>query len=168
MRLVAVLTALVCAGPALAGEPAKVDFNRDVRPILFDKCVACHGPDETARKAGLRLDTRGGALEGEAFVPGKPLESAMVERVLSKDQGTVMPPPRTGKPVSPAEAEVLKKWIAQGAEYAGHWSYTRPTRPDLPPVTNAAWPRNPVDSFVLAKLESLKLAPQPEADRATR
>ena len=161
------LLAALLAAPTTAGEPAKVDFNRDVRPILFDKCVACHGPDEQQRKSGLRLDTREGAVEGEAFVPGKPGESAIIERILSKDKAVVMPPPRTGKTLTPADRDVMTRWIEQGANYAGHWSYAKPTRPELPAVKNPAWVRNPIDRFVLAKLESLKLAPQPEADRAT-
>jgi mono/diheme cytochrome c family protein len=169
MRLIPLVAAFLSGLPLSAGEPpaAKVDFNRDVRPILFDKCVACHGPDEQQRKSGLRLDTREGAVEGEAFVPGKPGESAIIERILSKDKAVVMPPPRTGKTLTPADRDVMTRWIEQGANYAGHWSYAKPTRPELPAVQNAAWVRNPIDRFVLAKLDSLKLAPQPEADRAT-
>ncbi len=167
MRFRLLLLAALLTRPAAAGEPVKVDFNRDVRPILFDKCVACHGPDEQQRKSGLRLDTREGAVEGEAFVPGKPGESAIIERILSKDKAVVMPPPRTGKTLTPADRDVMTRWIEQGANYAEHWSYAKPTRPELPAVKNPAWVRNPIDRFVLAKLESLKLAPQPEADRAT-
>ena len=167
MRFRLMLLASLLAPPVAAGEPAKVDFNRDVRPILFDKCVACHGPDEQQRKSGLRLDTREGAVEGEAFVPGKPGESAIIERILSKDKAVVMPPPRTGKTLTPADRDVMTRWIEQGANYAGHWSYAKPTRPELPAVENPGWARNPLDRFVLAKLEALKLAPQPEADRAT-
>ncbi len=167
MRFGLLLLAATLAGRPAAGEPAKVDFNRDVRPILFDKCVACHGPDEKQRKAGLRLDTRDGALAGEAFVPGKPAESAIIERILSHEKDAVMPPPRTGKTLTAADRDVMTRWIAQGADYAGHWSYTKPTRPELPAVTNAAWVKNPIDRFVLAKLEGMKLTPQAEADRAT-
>ena len=167
MRLALLVTLVIVVRPAVGAEPATVDFNRDVRPILFDKCVACHGPDEKQRKAGLRLDTREGALEGEAFVPGKPAESAIIERILSHDKDVVMPPPRTGKTLTAADRDVMARWIEQGAKYAGHWSYTAPTRPALPAVTNAAWVKNPIDRFVLAKLESLKLTPQAEADRAT-
>jgi mono/diheme cytochrome c family protein len=168
MRLCLLLSAAALASPALAADDAAraVDFNRDVRPILFDKCVACHGPDEGARKSGLRLDTRAGALEGEAFVPGKPGESLILERIRATD-AEVMPPKRTGKTLSPAEVETMTRWVAQGGKYAEHWSYVAPVKSPLPPVRDARWPRTPVDRFILARLEALNIKPQPEADRRT-
>jgi mono/diheme cytochrome c family protein len=158
---------LLLTSPTLAAEPAKVDFNRDIRPILFDKCVACHGPDEKERKAGLRLDVRADALAGEAFVVGKPAESAMIARILSHDKNEVMPPPKTGKKVSPAEVETLKKWISQGAEYDNHWAYKRPVRPALPAVDDALYKSHPIDRFIYTRLKQEGLKPQPEADRNT-
>ncbi|MBL9201654.1 MAG: DUF1549 domain-containing protein, partial [Opitutaceae bacterium] len=151
-----------------------IDFNRDIRPILSDKCFRCHGPDDENRKGGqhgLRLDTLAGAREdlgGGAFaiVPGNPAKSELIARITSTDAEEVMPPRKTGKTVSAAELDLLKRWIAGGANYARHWSYEPPKLPAVPAVKNTRWPRNPIDAFVLSRLEAAKLAPQPEADRA--
>ncbi|MGL6074965.1 MAG: PSD1 and planctomycete cytochrome C domain-containing protein [Fimbriiglobus sp.] len=158
---------LACLPVALAAEPAKIDFNRDVRPIIFDKCVACHGPDEKERKGKLRLDEREGAIESGAINISKPAESAILERIHSEDVNEVMPPPRTGKKVTPREAEILKQWISEGAKYSTHWSYTAPKRPELPKVSEATWAKNGIDHFILARLDREKIKPQPEADKAT-
>ena len=153
--------------PLKAASP--VDFNRDIRPILSENCFPCHGPDEKARKAKLRLDTREGAIaarkEGAAIVPGKSSESKLVERVLNTDPEEVMPPAKTGKKLTAAQVERLKQWIEQGAEYKGHWAFTAPRRPALPPVKARSWLRNEIDSFILARLEPQSLKPSPEADR---
>lgn len=150
-----------------ATEPAahKIDFNRDIRPLLFNNCVACHGPDEKERKAGLRLDTREGALAGESLVPGKPEESELLRRVRSHEAGEVMPPPKTGKKLTAQEISRLEAWIRQGANYAPHWAYQKPQRPALPSA--GSWGRNPIDGFLLKKLTELGLKPQPEADAYT-
>lgn len=159
---------------ALAAGPAKIDFNRDIRPILSNNCNQCHGPDEAERKGGtdgLRFDTREGALADlggyAAVVPGDVAKSALIERVTSADPDLVMPPKETGKKLTEREIELLKRWIAEGAEYAVHWSYAKPVRPELPSVKNTAWPRNEVDRFLLARMEREGLAPSPEADRET-
>jgi hypothetical protein len=151
-----------------------VDFNRDIRPILSNKCFFCHGPDAAHRKGGsdgLRLDTYDGAttdLGGyRAVAPGDPAASALIERVLSTDPDTVMPPKSIGKPITPAEADLLKQWIQQGAHYANHWAYVPPVKPALPPVKQAAWPRTGIDHFLLHRLNAEGLSPMPEADRAT-
>jgi mono/diheme cytochrome c family protein len=163
-----VLAALPAAAspPATdAGKaPAKIDYTRDVRPILAG-CFRCHGPDDRARKARLRLDTKAGATKS-AIVPGDPGKSELISRITSDDDTAVMPPPKAGKRLGPREVAILRAWIAQGAEYAAHWSYVKPVRPAVPPVKDAAWAKNPIDRFVLARLEHEGLKPTPPADRA--
>jgi hypothetical protein len=144
-----------------------LQYNRDIRPILAENCFACHGPDSASRKADLRLDRREVAIETAAIVSGKPEESSVVERVFSSNPDEIMPPPATKRTLTAAQKELLKKWIASGAEYQPHWSFIAPTRPGIPSVKEMAWVRNPIDAFVLAKLDALGLAPAPEADRRT-
>lgn len=160
---------LVAAG--IAAEPP-LDFNRDVRPILSDRCFSCHGPDHEDRQAGLRLDLREAATAEldsgtTAIVPGDPATSEMIARITSTDPDVVMPPPRFNKPISSAEADILKRWIAEGAEYRGHWAFERVARPTVPEVGQAAWAKTPIDHFILARLEQEGLRPNPEADRVT-
>jgi hypothetical protein len=145
----------------------KVEFNRDIRPILMENCFACHGPDSAARKAKLRLDQREAAVKAEVLVPGKPEESELVRRIMAKDVKERMPPANAHKTLTTAQKDLLTTWIAQGAEYQPHWSYLKPERPELPAVKNAAWARNAIDRFVLAKLQRAGLQPAPEADRRT-
>jgi cytochrome c553 len=169
-----VLLLATAAGTASAEGPA-IDFNRDIRPILSNACFACHGPDAAQRKGAskpLRLDTEEGALADlggyAAIVPGKPDASELVTRVRSDDPNEVMPPPRSGhKRPSPQEIDRLTKWIEQGARYARHWSYVKPSRPNPPLVKDSAWSRNPVDRFLLEAMEREGLSPSPEADRST-
>jgi len=161
------LMAIIATSPAADPIAKRIDFNRDVRPILSNNCVACHGPDEKERKAELRLDLRADAVVGEAFVIGKPDESAMIQRILSKIPSVVMPPPKTGKHVTPRELDILKRWIAEGAEYNSHWAYLSPKRTAAPIVKTPSRVRNFVDAFLLAKLEREGLTFQPEADKAT-
>ncbi len=171
--LVAVVSFLVGTLPARAATaPAKVDFNRDIRPILTDNCFACHGPDSEKRKAGLRLDTREGALaklksDAVAIVPGHPERSALVERITTRDEDDLMPPPDTGKQLTKTQKELLRRWVAEGAGWKAHWSFIKPERPALPAVKNKSWPRNPIDSFILARLDQEKLRPAKDADRYT-
>src|SRR6056297_2054712 len=132
---IATLSLLGLAAMAVAGEPTKIDFNRDVRTILSDKCFLCHGPDEAGRKAGLRLDERESAIAVGAIVPGDPEWSELVARVTSDDPDTVMPPPSMEKPITPDEAAVLKRWIDEGADYSEHWAFVPPTRPRSPEVS---------------------------------
>src|SRR5262245_23135396 len=103
-----------------SAEP-KVEFNRDVRPILSDNCFLCHGPDKNTRKAKLRLDIREEAISHEAFVPGKPEESELIKRIFATDPDDLMPPLDSHKKLTPSQKETLKKWIAAGAEYQPHW-----------------------------------------------
>lgn len=154
----------------LAGADA-ISFARDIRPILSDHCFQCHGPDPKSRKADLRLDQPAEAsrdLGGyAAIVPGNPDTSAAMARILSTDPEEVMPPPHAKKPLSPDQIAKLRTWIAEGATWTSHWAFTTPERPALPAVQRADWVRNPIDTFVLARLEREGLAPAPEADPLT-
>ncbi|NND96602.1 MAG: DUF1553 domain-containing protein [Pirellulaceae bacterium] len=153
--------------PAVAEE--SVDFNRDIRSLMSNNCLMCHGPDENERAVGLRLDTEEGSREDlggyAAVVPGDPDSSALLERIASDDDDVRMPPPGKGRKLTAAEVEVFRRWIAQGGKYDTHWSYRLPVRPKLPTINQRDWPRNPIDHFVLAKLESAGLQPSPPADR---
>ena len=164
----------MCAVTLRAAEPLSpaIDFNRDVRPILSENCFKCHGPDEGAREAKLRLDRREAALQpaksGEtAIVPGHPERSEMILRITDTGDIDVMPPVETGKKLQPAQIETLRRWIAQGAPYAKHWSLAPPMDHTPPSPANRAWVRNDIDRFVLARLEREKLPPAREADKAT-
>ncbi len=149
----------------------RVDYDRDVRPILSENCFKCHGFDPNQRQAGLRLDTAEGAYKllasgAMAVKPGSPAASALIQRVLAGG-AMHMPPVSTGKKVTAAQITVLKQWIAQGGKYDPHWSFVPPKRPALPTVKNAAWAQNPIDRFILARLEKEGLKPSPQADRIT-
>jgi len=151
-----------------AGE---IEFNRDIRPILSDKCFACHGPDANHREAELRLDERDSAVlarDGQrAITPGKPEMSELVTRISADDEFTVMPPPDLGKPLTKQEIATLKQWIAEGAEYQQHWSLIPPSRPDVPTVQTSEWVKTPVDAFILKRLEEEGIAPSATAQRRT-
>jgi hypothetical protein len=162
--LLTCLLTVSAAGAACADE--KLQYNRDIRPILAENCFACHGPDSAARKAGLRLDKRDAAIDAGAIAPGKPNESDLVHRINASGKEH-MPPVTTKKVLTAEQKEKLAKWIAAGAEYQQHWSLLAPTRPPLPAVKNEKWVRNPIDRFILAKLEASGLTPAPEADRRT-
>ena len=155
-----------------AAQPAKanangIEYNRDIQPILAENCFACHGADSAARKANLRLDLREAAIELGAIVPGKPEKSAMISRIHADGEKELMPPLKSNKKLTPAQRELLKKWVAAGAEYQPHWSFIAPTKPAVPAVKDKTWARTPIDAFVLAKLEAAGLKPSPEADRRT-
>ncbi|OYW15911.1 MAG: hypothetical protein B7Z55_14575, partial [Planctomycetales bacterium 12-60-4] len=155
--------------------PGQLDFNRDIRPILSNKCFQCHGPDEDERQGGgahgLRLDTPTGAQEDlgghQAIVAGDAAASALVQRITTTDPDMQMPPPATGKALTAEEIERLTQWVQQGGRYARHWSYEPPVRPELPVVSRPEWVRTPIDRFLLARLDREQLVPQPEADRYT-
>lgn len=166
----------VCSLAAQAGSPPSstekaIDFNREIRPILSNKCFACHGPDEKVRKADLRLDTPEGIFADRggyfAVVKGKPEESDLVRRINAKQPNKAMPPRKSGKTLSPADIDLLARWVKQGAPFTRHWAYIPPSRPSLPPVKDTSWPRNPIDHFILTRLEAEGLKPAPEADRPT-
>jgi hypothetical protein len=172
LLLAGLAAALPLAAPA-SGEPSgdPVDFNRDVKPILSENCFLCHGFDASTRKARLRLDTFEGATQEvrgfAAVVPGDRGESELWYRITTEDADDRMPPVEHGKSLTPEQVEVLGRWIDQGAAYEEHWAFVPPARAAAPAVRDAAWARNPLDRFVLARLEQEGLAPAPEADRAT-
>ena len=146
---------------------AEVSYNQDVRPILAENCFYCHGQDPNKRKADLRLDVRKAAVEFGAFVPGKPEESELVTRLFSHEADELMPPAKSNRKLTEEQKALLKQWIAEGANYEKHWTFTAPVKAPLPEVKQAEWVRNEIDRFVLAKLEAKKLQPSPEADKAT-
>jgi hypothetical protein len=151
-------------GRLQAGEP--VEFNRDVRPILADHCFACHGPDASKRQGKLRLDVRDSALKRQVIVPGKPDDSVLMSRVLATNDDQ-MPPVEFHKPLSEAQKRTLRRWIEQGAEYQPHWAWVPPRRLPPPAVRQREWVRNPIDAFILARLEKENVPPSPEAARRT-
>ncbi|MFM8579141.1 MAG: DUF1553 domain-containing protein [Planctomycetaceae bacterium] len=176
-RLVAILVAL---GPeaslvTAAGTTSAPSFSREIRGLLSNRCIRCHGPDAAARQGGgsegLRLDSFEGATadlgDGRAAIhPGSPDESEMIHRITSSDPDVVMPPPDAGEPLSTEEVDRFRRWIASGAVYEPHWAYVPPRRAGPPAVRNTSWARNPIDRFILARLEAEALEPQPEAPRA--
>ncbi|MFT7638666.1 MAG: hypothetical protein ACI9G1_000391 [Pirellulaceae bacterium] len=148
-----------------AEEP--LQFNRDVRPILADKCFYCHGQDPSKRKGELRLDVRDAAVAAEAFVSGDAASSALIERITATDPELIMPPPDSNRLLTAEQKELLRRWVNEGAAYETHWAFVKPERLVPPAVKNEAWVRNPIDRFVLAKLEAAGMSASPEADRAT-
>ncbi len=166
-----VLIASMAIGPPAHAE-TNIDFNRDIRPLLSENCFACHGPDAANQAAGLRLDLRVDATReldsgASAIVPSDPANSEMMARLTSDDESLRMPPLETGKVLTEAQIALLREWIASGAGYAEHWAFIAPQRPSLPQTENQSWSRTPIDRFILAELEQQKLAPEPEADKAT-
>ncbi|MEZ5351111.1 MAG: DUF1553 domain-containing protein [Bryobacteraceae bacterium] len=163
---------LLCALAATAASAA-VDFNREIRPILSDKCYTCHGPDNGNRKADLRFDREDSAKavlpsKNRAIVPGDPAASSLLQRVAHANKALRMPPAYSGaQPLAESEIALLRQWIAEGAKWQKHWSFEKPVRPDPPAVADASWPRNPIDNFILARLDREALKPRPQADRAT-
>ena len=157
--------------PTILLAKPPVEFNQDIRPLLSSNCLICHGPDEDERAADLRFDTEEGSradLGGyAAIVPGDPDASELVARITTDDEGLRMPPEGKGRPLTRDEVALIRRWIEQGARYDTHWSYQIPLRPELPSVKDSHWPRNPIDHFVLAKLESAGMSPAAEADRLT-
>ena len=154
-----------------------VQFNRDIRPLLADNCFHCHGPDPGTRKAGLRLDTEAGFFaarqdksgkeEPPTIIKGKPDQSPLYQRMLSKDEDEIMPPPETHKTLKPAQIALVRRWIEQGAPWQPHWSLVAPQKQALPKTSDDAWAKNPIDRFVRARLDAAGLQPAAEADAAT-
>ena len=178
--LLLVLTTVVGAQEIPPAADHRVDYEREVRPILARSCYRCHG--ETRVKGGLVLDEKASALKGgdngPAIVPGKGAESRVIRYAAGADDDVVMPPIGSGEPLSMADLAILRAWIDQGASWpesssrrkatkSGHWAFKSPRRPDAPRVKDTGWVRNPIDAFVLARLERESLRPSPEADRGT-
>ncbi|MCA9126071.1 MAG: PSD1 domain-containing protein [Planctomycetales bacterium] len=151
----------------LRAQPATVDFGRDIRPVLSDKCWLCHGPADTTRQADLRLDVRQEAIDFGAFIPGNAPDSELVARIMSEDPQWMMPPPESGKRLTEAEKGKLNDWIAQGAEYAEHWAFRSPERPPVPGDGLDSWCRNPIDYFILRQNQLRGVDQAPAADRRT-
>lgn len=165
--LILCLAALLPA--TVRAEDAPLDFAHDILPILSDRCYLCHGPDAEARAAGLRLDSFESATAEtdsgiHAIVPGDPQASELVRRIVSREDWEQMPPPDSGKTLSAEEIELLTRWVAQGARYKQHWAFEPVKRPEVPVVANEGWVQNPIDRFVLAKLEASGLSPSPPAE----
>ena len=167
--VVGALLAFIVPATVRAGDAGTVDFSRDVLPILSENCLLCHGPDTKTRKADLRLDVKESALRSKepVIVAGKSGESELIRRIESEDPEEVMPPPKAGHKLTDQQKETLKRWIDQGAKWGKHWAFEPPRRPELPHVKDQRWPRNPIDHFVLARLEAEGLHPSAEADRTT-
>lgn len=160
---------VLAATPGLAADIPKAAFSSQIRPLLSSKCFSCHGPDESARKAKLRLDVRDEAIKERkgirAIVPGNLAESELVRRITTQDPDDVMPPPKSGNTLTPSEIALLQRWIQEGAEYSQHWAFVKPAQAPLPEVKDKSWPRNEIDYFILDNLSAHQLAPSPRADR---
>jgi hypothetical protein len=162
----------LAVGPARAEDPAPghktVDFDRQVRPLLSENCFTCHGPDDKQRKADLRLDQRDSAVGADkVIVPGKATSSEFWTRISETDPTKQMPPRKSGKKLTAAQIDLLRRWIDEGASWSTHWSFQKPQRPPLPTVHGADWCQTPIDRFILAQLEKENLAPTKEANRET-
>ncbi len=156
---------------ASSAEPAAVDFNRDVRPILSDHCFECHGPDAEQRQAELRLDSKDGlfkkAAEHQNVVAGESAKSELFRRITTVDPDERMPPSDSGRKLTATQISTIKQWIESGAEWQQHWSFVTPSRPKLPPFSDLSWIRNPIDRFVLARLQKEEMKPSVTADKRT-
>ncbi|MCS1408183.1 MAG: hypothetical protein M2R45_01353 [Verrucomicrobia subdivision 3 bacterium] len=173
-RVVALLVVAALIGMSLGGRSlaaSAIDFNREIRPLLSDRCFFCHGPDAEDRKADLRLDLESSAKanhsSSSAIVPWRPDLSEMVVRITAKDPEDRMPPEESGKALTESEVALIKRWIAEGAVWSQHWAYQTPIRKPVPPVNRGTWPRNWIDHWVLARLESNGLEPSLDANPTT-
>lgn len=171
-KLTTILISLAIIGtetPQAARAQQRVRFDHDVRPILSNHCWSCHGPDEVARQAGLRLDRQDSATTARdsgliAIVPGEPADSELIARINSHDADAQMPPVSAKKPITEKQKLILQQWIEQGAEFTSHWAYTPPVRPAFPTVHKTSWPKNAIDAFVLKRLEDEQLQPSEEVE----
>lgn len=158
--------ASVKANASASKRTALIQYNRDIRPILAENCFTCHGTDHNKRMANLRLDVRESGLAKHALVPNHPEKSSLITRLFATDPSKVMPPPYAHKHMTAAQRNLLREWIRQGAKYEPHWAYVPlPAQIPIPAVRNAAWARNPIDRFVLARLEREGLRPSPPTDK---
>jgi hypothetical protein len=153
----------------LQGNLQAVDFNRDIRPVLSDNCFSCHGPDEDAREAKLRLDLEDAAKNPKlkAIVPGDPKDSELIYRITTEDKDELMPPPDSGKSLTPREKKLISEWIAEGAPWSEHWAYVPPVKHALPTVKQTDWASNWIDRFALSHIEENGKSPAPDADPVT-
>ncbi|MEI6534277.1 MAG: c-type cytochrome domain-containing protein, partial [Verrucomicrobiaceae bacterium] len=162
-----VSTALIlCAHVARSESPAKIDYNLHIRPILAENCFKCHGADEKQRKGKLRLDVREEALAKKAIIPGKPDESEAIKRLITTDEDDMMPPPKEHRKINDADRALLSRWITEGADYKKHWAFIPPVKSPVPEIQNSKFKiQNPIDAFILTKLDDLKLNPAPPASK---
>ncbi|MFN7937605.1 MAG: DUF1553 domain-containing protein [Bryobacteraceae bacterium] len=152
---------------AVAPLHAAIEFNRDIRPILSDRCFACHGPDNANRQANLRLDVEA-AAKTKAILPGNSEKSPLYQRLITTNKALRMPPAYRGHdPLPPNQIAIIKDWIESGAPWQKHWSFLTPQKPEIPTTSNPTWVRNPIDAFVLARLDREGLKPSPEANKTT-
>jgi hypothetical protein len=163
--------AVSLASNAFAAE-SDIDFDRDIRPILSDNCFACHGPDEAHREGGFRLDRKDSAFgkadsDETVIVPGKPEQSVLIARITSEDDDLKMPPADSTKSLTPEQIELLKKWVAEGATWQEHWAFIPPVKHELPKVSQPDWCRNPIDNFILNRLDAVGLKPSSQASKET-
>ena len=166
-----ILLCLPAVAQAVRGDDDAINYNRDIRPILSDTCYKCHGPDEAERQADLRLDVEGDAIAerdgGAAIVRGDSGKSVLFERIASDDPDLRMPPPDSGRSLTPRQIELIKGWIDQGAPWQGHWAFIKPERPEPPAVKDESLAYGAIDRFILARLEAAGLAPSDEASKET-
>ncbi len=169
MRLSRLSLTAACLLGTLSAAAERVQFNRDIRPIFSDTCFACHGPDESKNKGKLRLDTleaarKGGKSGDPAIVPGKPEQSSVMKRLLTTDPDDHMPPAEFHKVLTAAQVDTVRRWIAEGAEYQGHWAFQEPRKAAVPAIPAGG---NAIDGWLGRTLAEKGLTPNPEADRAT-
>jgi hypothetical protein len=179
-RLAALAAAILSVSLAVAGAPraavqtqsvpaaAPISFNREILPILANNCFACHGPDEQKRETKFHFDTQEGMFAKAGVIePGNAAESLLVEKITDPNPKDRMPPPDSGHALTEQQIDLLRRWIDQGAKWDTHWAYVAPKRPEPPAVALSSWPRNPIDHFILARLEREGLKPSPDADKET-
>ena len=167
-RQIILALSLTCCLNSTLGQP--VDFESQIKPLLSDRCFTCHGPDEKTRKADLRLYSQEGAMAKlddnlAVIMPGKPEASELYNRLITKDADELMPPPESNLALSDKEKELIRRWIVEGAEWKEHWAFAPVNKPTLPKPIQSNWPKNEIDHFTLAKMESAKINPSPEAKR---
>ena len=171
LTLILIFNAAQSADPPTTSTNSPIDYLTQIRPLLSDTCFNCHGPDPASRKADLRLDT----LEGQhadlggyqAILPNNPDESELIARITSTNPDEIMPPPDSGKSLTPDQTQLITRWVQQGAPFQKHWAFVTPTKPATPQTSNPDWEANPIDAFIAARLESESLQPSPQADRTT-
>ncbi len=168
LAVVLVLVGLLSSAQPIVSAQKPIDFNREIRPILSDNCFSCHGPDDQQRMAKLRFDTKEGAFSKTGvIIAGDAANSRLMKRITSTNPSVIMPPPESGHKLTPQQIDTFKRWIEEGANWNEHWAFTAPRKIALPEVINSAWVRNPIDNFILARLEKENLKPSPEADKPT-
>ena len=165
MRTLLTVFALMVVGGDRNAAAVEISFNREIRPLLSDACFACHGPDAAHREANLRLDLEASAKES-AIVPGDAEASELIDRITSEDPDLVMPPPDSGKKLTPEEISRLTAWVRNGAPYEPYWAYQKPIGHSTP-HTGSSWSDDPIDDFLLARQKVEGLVPAADADRPT-